>query len=187
MRKILITGGAGFIGTNAAFYFLNKGWKVTIADNFSRKGSKLNADWLRKKFLDESLLKIVEADVPRDAFELFKLVSGVEIVLHTAAQVAVTTSVLKPFSDFEINCRGTLNVLEAVRSAGHKPIVIYTSTNKVYGNLKNAACSEEATRYVYRDRPYGISEDEPLDFYSPYGCSKGSADQYAFMVPINSE
>jgi CDP-paratose 2-epimerase len=178
MKNILITGGAGFIGANAAFYFLKKGWRVIIADNFSRKGARINADWLRKEFPDESLLKIIEADIPCDAFELFKLVTKADVVLHTAAQVAVTTSVTKPFSDFEINCRGTLNILEAVRSAGHKPIVIYTSTNKVYGNLKNVEFSEETSRYVFQNRPYGISEEEPLDFYSPYGCSKGAADQY---------
>lgn len=178
MKRILITGGVGFIGTNAAAYFLNKGYHVTAIDNFSRKGSRANANWLLNEFKNEPRLEIIKIDVTRDISKLFRIISETDVILHAAAQVAVTTSIENPFLDFEINLKGTLNVLEAARASARVTAFIFTSTNKVYGSLKDISFIEEATRYAYRDKPEGISEKEPLDFHSPYGCSKGAADQY---------
>lgn len=174
--NILITGGAGFIGSNACEYFLNKGEKVTILDNFSRKGSRNNVDWLKKNF--HRGLRIIEADVRYDPLTIYKEVERADSVIHLAGQVAVTTSVQKPREDFEINALGTLNLLEAVRVSKSKPIFINASTNKVYGKMDNVRVKELKTRYYYRDYPNGIGEDFPVDFHSPYGCSKGAADQY---------
>ncbi len=176
-KRILITGGAGFIGANAANYFLKKGYCVTIADNFSRPGSRINARWLRGNHSDK-VLKIIPADISRDLLVLLGLVRDADIILHMAAQVAVTTSVENPVLDFEANCRGALNVMEAVRFSGRKPIIIYTSTNKVYGNLEDVSIKEMAKRYCFSNKPFGIDEAQNLDFHSPYGCSKGAADQY---------
>jgi CDP-paratose 2-epimerase len=174
--KIAIIGGAGFIGINTVYSFIKKGYQVTVVDNLSRKGSEYNLRELQKKH-----------DVPfhhidiRDAAKLtdfFQSEKGFDAVLLLAGQVAVTTSVTNPREDFEINALGTFNVLEAIRVSGEKPLVLYTSTNKVYGKMEDLAIEEFDTRYNYRDLKTGIAESRQLDFYSPYGCSKGAGDQY---------
>lgn len=173
---ILITGGAGFIGSNLAHHHLSNGEDVVIFDNLSRPGVARNLDWLRVTHGDRHLTHL-QADI-RDASAVADAVARADVVYHFAAQVAVTTSVAEPRTDFEVNALGTFNVLEGARLAGHKPILIFTSTNKVYGGMEDVAIVEEETRYRYRDYPQGITEARPLDFHSPYGCSKGAADQY---------
>jgi len=173
-KKLLITGGAGFIGTNSANYFADHDYEVTIFDNFMRYGTKDNVDWLLSK---HPHIQIIKGDI-RKASEISKAVPGHDVVLHLAAQVAVTTSVTDPRTDFEINALGTFNVLEAVRKLKSKPIVIYSSTNKVYGGMEDIEIIEENKQYRYKDYKFGISENMALDFHSPYGCSKGAADQY---------
>lgn len=173
-NKVLITGGAGFIGSNLADYLLRRDYDVTLFDNFVREGTKSNADWLVQKY---PLMKIVAGDV-RNEKDLLPAVEGKDVVIHLAAQVAVTTSVVDPRTDFDINALGTFNLLEAVRKNGRKPIVIFSSTNKVYGGMENVKIIEKKTRYAYQNLPFGVSEKEMPDFHSPYGCSKGAADQY---------
>lgn len=173
-NRLLITGGAGFIGSNLASYFLKKGYEVTIFDNFARFGTRENALWLKSLYPS---LKMVKGDI-RKRREIKKAVVGKDIVFHLAAQVAVTTSIIDPITDFDINALGTFNVLDTIREVGHKPIVIFSSTNKVYGGMENIKIVKRKKRYIYKDLPYGISEKENLDFHSPYGCSKGAADQY---------
>ena len=174
--KVFITGGAGFIGCNLADTHLRRGHGVVIFDNLSRKGTDGNLAWLREQHGDR--LTFVQGDI-RD-FDTLRaaLPPDAEQVYHMAGQVAVTTSVSNPREDFDINALGTFNVLEAVRNAAPQAVLFYASTNKVYGGLEAASVVENETRYRYRDHPYGISEDQPLDFHSPYGCSKGSGDQY---------
>lgn len=178
MRTLLITGGAGFIGTNVAVYFLDRGWRVTIFDDLSRKGSGENLRWLAEKYPTGWTfyrINIVGGAAERNFFA--KKAGEADVILHAAAQVAVTSSVVDPVFDFETNARGTLNVLEAARKSPRKPIVIFTSTNKVYGELEHLEIGERERRYIFADK-LGVSENEPLDFHSPYGCSKGAADQY---------
>lgn len=172
--RILITGGGGFIGVNTAEYFLDKGHSVSIYDNLSRKNVKNNLDFLTRRFPDT---EIIEKDV-RDFESLKKNVEGKDIVFHFAGQVAVTSSVENPRQDFESNALGTFNVLEAVRLSKSKPVIVYSSTNKVYGGLEDLEVVEKKSRYAFKDLPFGISEERCLDFHSPYGCSKGAADQY---------
>ncbi|MDF1515074.1 MAG: GDP-mannose 4,6-dehydratase [Anaerolineae bacterium] len=171
----LVTGGAGFIGSNYVHRLLNRGESVTVYDNLSRKGAIRNLAWLLES--NPERLHFVQGDI-RDAALLTSIAAQAEIIIHLASQVAVTTSVLHPREDFEINALGTFNVLEAARLSPSRPAVIYASTNKVYGGMEHLAVNEEATRYAYRDLPDGISEEFPLDFHSPYGCSKGTGDQY---------
>lgn len=171
--KVLITGGIGFIGTNAAAYFLSKKHPVTILDNFSRKGSTDNAKYLLKKY---PRVHIVEGDV-RNYSSLRTQVKKHEVVFHFAGQVAVTTSIENPRLDFENNLLGTFNVLEAARLSSHKPIIIDSSTNKVYGKIYRDI-KTKGKRYIDTNHEDGIAETEPLDFYSPYSCSKGASDQY---------
>jgi CDP-paratose 2-epimerase len=175
MQSILITGGCGFIGCNAAAYFMKKGWKVTLLDNLSRAGTEKNLDWLKTQG-DFVFLKY---DI-RHAEEMNKTFrnSKYDFVLHLAAQVAVTTSVQNPREDFEINAMGTLNLLEAIRIYNPEAFVLYASTNKVYGKLEYLKVINRNGRYQYLDRPSGVDENCYLDFHSPYGCSKGAADQY---------
>lgn len=174
-KNILIIGGAGFIGINSAKYFLDKNWEVTIFDNFSRQGTRLNVELLKKTY---SQVKVVEGDIRYNFDKLKKLAEANDVFLHLAAQVAVTTSVKDPREDFEINALGTFNVLEAVRQSVKRPIVLYSSTNKVYGGLESMAVVEGTGRYDFKDLKKGVNEDVCLDFHSPYGCSKGAADQY---------
>jgi CDP-paratose 2-epimerase len=175
--KWIITGGCGFIGCHAAARFLAEGDRVVVVDNLSRAGAEANLAWLR----DRGVSEFIKADV-RDAGAIDHLLArhaDTDAVLHLAAQVAVTTSVVDPRADFEINSLGTFNVLEAVRrEAGGRPAVLYSSTNKVYGNLEHVRVVERRGRYEYLDRPFGVDESEPMDFHSPYGCSKGAGDQY---------
>ena len=173
--KILITGGAGFIGVNLARHLLRQNKDdVVILDNLSRPGSEKNLAWLQKIYPH---FKFIPADV-RDYQAVVSAVKEVDLIYHLAAQVAVTNSVVDPVTDFEINARGTLNLLEAVRKENPEAVFIFSSTNKVYGGLQNLALSEKANRYLFPDLPEGINEARNLDFYSPYGCSKGAADQY---------
>ena len=175
-RNFVITGGAGFIGSNYVARLLQRGENVTIYDNLSRGGAKTNLRWLRETYGERSF-RLVEGDV-RDSALLTSVINDADVVVHLAAQVAVTTSVIAPREDFEINALGTFNVLEAARASGRRPAVIYASTNKVYGGMENVGVVRDASRYRYRDLPAGISEEQPLDFHSPYGCSKGAGDQY---------
>jgi CDP-paratose 2-epimerase len=174
--KILITGGAGFIGANVAAHNLRLGHEVVIFDNLSRAGTNGNLSWLMRQ--SDGNLTCVPGDV-RDYTAVRAVMSrDIDIVYHLAAQVAVTTSVRDPRADFDINAVGTFNVLEAIRERAPDAIVVYASTNKVYGGMENVAIVEDDTRYRYRDLPRGISEEQLLDFHSPYGCSKGTGDQY---------
>ena len=175
---VLITGGAGFIGSNLAERLLSEPeTRVRIFDNLSRSGVMHNVKWLRS-LPGNRRLEIVKGDV-RDVRAVQQAVAGVSDIFHLAAQVAVTTSIDDPATDFAINAGGTLHVLEAARLAGRKPFVLYTSTNKVYGTLKRLSVETEGTHYQVSVRGFrGVDESEPLDFHSPYGCSKGTADQY---------
>ena len=170
--KILITGGAGFIGSNAADYFHKKKWKVFVIDNLSRNGAKINLARIKKK------VSFKFGDIKNKNFiNNFLKKTKPNVVLHCAGQVAVTTSIKNPREDFEINMLGTLNLLEAIRINNLKTKFIYTSTNKVYGNLSHIKTKIKKNRYVFK-KITGINENFNLDFHSPYGCSKGAADQY---------
>lgn len=172
----LITGGAGFIGSNYASRCIARGEDVVIFDNLSRSGSKRNLEWLKQTYGEKSFSLIV-GDV-RDAEAIKQAARNADRIVHLAAQVAVTTSVTDPRTDFEINANGTFNVLEAARASGRNPGFLYSSTNKVYGGMEDVRVVEKETRYDYADLPDGASEAQPLDFHSPYGCSKGCGDQY---------
>jgi CDP-paratose 2-epimerase len=172
---ILITGGAGFVGCNLADALLSSGERVVIADNFSRPGVDENARWLARRHGNR--LRVEEVDV-RDRDAVRPLVVGARQVYHLAAQVAVTAAVRDPREDLEVNLLGTFNVLEAARSARRRPAVLFTSTNKVYGALEQVAVERTTAGYRFVDLPHGVGESTPLDFHSPYGCSKGAADQY---------
>jgi CDP-paratose 2-epimerase len=173
--NILITGGAGFIGVNAALYFANNGWNVTVLDNLSRKGAEKNLRWLTR----QAPIVFEKTDI-RDTEEIERVVgrNKPDVLLHLAAQVAVTTSVENPREDFEINALGTFNVLEAVRQHSQNTFFINASTNKVYGKMEDFVVEERNGRYEYANLPLGVGEARNLDFHSPYGCSKGVADQY---------
>ncbi len=173
--QVLITGGAGFIGCNTAKSLGEAGWDVVVLDNLSRPGSEMNLDWLRRQLSFD----FVNADI-RNAQKVAEVIANghFDVVVHLAAQVAVTTSVLSPRLDFEINALGTLNVLEAIRCHSPNTILLNASTNKVYGQLSDVAVREGDTRYEFVHNSHGIAETQPLDFHSPYGCSKGAADQY---------
>jgi len=160
-RRILITGGAGFLGVNAAIHLIKEGWDVTLLDNLSRPGTERNLKWVLTRY--PTRVRFAKEDV-RDADALAQHVKDQDAILHLAGQVAVTTSLVDPNTDFDVNARGTLNVLEAVRNHNHDAPLVFASTNKVYGKLD------------HKDGP--CKETQPLDFHSPYGCSKGAADQY---------
>jgi CDP-paratose 2-epimerase len=172
----LVTGGAGFIGCNYAHRLLARGDAVIVYDNLSRYGADANVAWLREQHGADAFQLMVD-DV-RDADTLASAARDVDVIAHLAGQTAVTTSVRDPRDDFEQNALGTFNVLEAARNTSPSPIVLYASTNKVYGGMEDVAVLEEGTRYAYRDLPDGIPETQLLDFHSPYGCSKGAGDQY---------
>ncbi len=173
--KIFITGGAGFIGSNSAHHFLKQGHSVLIYDNLTRKGGPANLEWLRAQHGDK--VEVIQADI-RDYGALCQAITEADVVLHLASQVAVTTSVKNPREDFEINALGTFNVLEAVRNFAPDTAVLYSSTNKVYGGMEEVEIIEKEDCYAYANFPDGIPETYPLDFHSPYGCSKGAGDQY---------
>lgn len=174
--KYLVTGGAGFIGSNLTDTLLKRGDSVVVFDSLSRNGGKYNLEWLKQNHGDK--LTLVSGDMKSGYDLLLKLVRNVDVVIHLAAQVAVTTSVQNPRDDFEINALGTFNLLEAIRNSGNNPILIYSSTNKVYGGLEDLKIDEKPNRYEISNMKWGISEKRNLDFHSPYGCSKGAADQY---------
>jgi len=176
--RVLITGGCGFLGCNIAAGLVGRGREVLVMDNLSRPGSEQNAEWLKQRYGNSVAIEIADT---RDTEAVDELVSASDAVMHLAAQVAVTTSLDDPISDFEINGRGTLNILEAIRRHGPQIPIVFASTNKVYGKLldlpevrrvdgRNVPCDPRFTQ--------GVGEDAPLDLYSPYGCSKGAADQY---------
>lgn len=162
-KSVLITGGAGFIGCNLADYYLKTGAQVRILDNLSRPGVEANIRWLSNQPKAKNALKVIESDI-RDKKAVTAAVSGVDLICHEAGQTAVTTSLIDPREDFLVNAGGTMELLEAMRQVSPSAILIFASTNKVYGNLTG--------------REIPVNEREPLDFYSPYGCSKGTADQY---------
>ena len=172
---VLITGGAGFIGVNLADALIRRQTPITLFDNLSRPGSAVNLAWLRERHGDA--FRFLDGDV-RDREAVGAAVQGAHVVYHLAGQTAVTVSVQDPRADLDANVVGTVNVLEAARTSVEPPIVVYASTNKVYGALEQLPVVEDETRYRIVDPEVGISESQPLDFYSPYGCSKGAADQY---------
>lgn len=174
--QYLVTGGAGFIGSNYVNRLIKRGEAVTIYDNLSRSGSVRNLEWLKKENGAGSFELVVE-DI-RNIDALKKAAVNKTVIVHLAAQVAVTTSVINPRDDFEVNALGTFNSLEAARSLKKVPLFIYASTNKVYGGMEEIELQETATRYEYRSLKRGISESFPINFHSPYGCSKGCGDQY---------
>jgi CDP-paratose 2-epimerase len=174
----LITGGAGFVATNVADRLATAGRRVRLFDNLSRAGVERNVRWLLERHGDR--VEFIRGDV-RDEAAIQRAVRGVDQVFHFAAQVAVTTSLTDPFLDFEINARGTLNLLEAIRAGEQPPSLLFTSTNKVYGDLYDVPLRRRKSRYEPADERVlerGIGESRPLDFHSPYGCSKGAAEQY---------
>lgn len=172
--KILITGGCGFIGSNAALSFAQQGYEVVLLDNMSRRGSEDNRNWLLSAGID----RLHETDLRHaDCMASVMVTEKPDVVLHLAAQVAVTTSVNQPREDFDINALGTFNLLEAVRMHCPEAVLIYASTNKVYGDLNGLHLQEHENSYSLGGDG-GVTEEQPLDFHSPYGCSKGAADQY---------
>lgn len=174
-ERVLITGGAGFIGCNLADRLILMGKRVVVLDNLSRQGAERNLLWLRERH--GRAFEFVHADLRRQD-DVQEALAGVDAVYHLAAQTAVTLSLRDPRRDFEDNLLGTFNVLEAARRSPRRPIVVYASTNKVYGALENVPVLELETRYAFAGLARGIDESFPLDFHSPYGCSKGAADQY---------
>jgi CDP-paratose 2-epimerase len=176
-RSVVIFGGAGFIGSNLAHRLLTEtDAKIHIFDNLSRPGVKHNLAWLQQIAGNSGRLRITIGDVRNERMVEQAMRYATE-VYHFAAQVAVTGSITDPLFDFDVNLRGTLNILEAARKAPNPPFILFTSTNKVYGDLGNPPLAADESRYRFVDRN-GISESQPLDFHSPYGCSKGAADQY---------
>ena len=174
----LITGGAGFIGTNLASRLLSEGKRVMIYDSLFRDGVEENLQWLQKKYGDKLIIQI--SDI-REKRILDQCVRNASEIFHFSAQVAVTTSLTNPLHDFQVNLQGTFNLLEAIRRSPHQPPLLFTSTNKVYGNLNDVEMIPNETRYHPSDKEIennGIDEGRSLDFHSPYGCSKGAADQY---------
>ena len=175
-KHYLITGGAGFIGSNYVQRLLERSEQVTIYDNLSRPGAALNLKWLSQGHSDGAF-ELIVGDV-RDVALLTATARSADVIVHLAGQVAVTTSVTHPREDFECNALGTFNVLEAARLSGRNPNILYASTNKVYGGMEEVRVLEKDTRYEYADYPLGMPESINLDFHSPYGCSKGAGDQY---------
>ena len=175
-RNYLITGGAGFIGSNYTQRLIQRDEHVTIFDNLSRAGAPRNVAWLEDQF-GKDAFRLIVGDV-RNADQLAEAAKDADVFVHLAGQVAVTTSVINPRDDFEANAIGTFNALEAARLSQRDPIFIYSSTNKVYGGMDDVELVEEATRWLYRDLAKGCAESQSLDFHSPYGCSKGTGDQY---------
>jgi CDP-paratose 2-epimerase len=172
--RILITGGCGFIGTHAVHRWADR-HEILALDNLSRRGSECNLDWLRAQYpLAFRRIDIRDAEEVAAAVRTFRP----DVVLHLAAQVAVTTSVIDPGVDFAVNALGTFNVLEGVRRHAPEATLLYSSTNKVYGGMEEVGVELRDGRYAYAHHEHGVDEAQPLDFHSPYGCSKGAGDQY---------
>lgn len=176
--KILVMGGCGFLGSNLAAHGIEQGYEVTVFDNLSRMGASQNLEWLNN-LQGKGSVQFVHGDV-RNKNDVDRTISqgNFEIIFHLAGQVAMTTSLADPYKDFQINAMGTLHMLDAVRRYSPKTIVLFSSTNKVYGDLEQYHYQETETRYICTEWPDGFDETVPLDFRSPYGCSKGTADQY---------
>ena len=173
--KLLVVGGCGFLGSNLASHGIKEGYDVTVFDNLSRLGASSNLEWLRT--LGD--FRFVHGDTRnRNDVEHIIREGQFDAVFHLAGQVAMTTSIADPYKDFETNTMGTLNVLDAIRLYSPHTVMTFSSTNKVYGDLEQYTYDETDTRYVCREFPDGYDESVPLDFRSPYGCSKGAADQY---------
>lgn len=178
MTTNLVTGGAGFVGTNMAHRLLSDGERVVVLDDLSRPGVERNLRWLRANH--SKGLEVVQGDV-RDAADVRRAARDADRVFHFAAQVAVTTSVTHPVHDYSVNLGGTVTLLEELRRRSEPPPLLFTSTNKVYGKLAGLAVAQQGERYEPTDpqvREIGVGEQWPLQFASPYGCSKGGADQY---------
>lgn len=173
--KILVVGGCGFLGSNLASYGIANGYEITVFDNLSRYGAATNLEWLRSM----GEVQFVHGDT-RNRNDVDNIIKNgqFDAVFHLAGQVAMTTSITDPYKDFETNTMGTLNVLEAIRNYSPDTVMMFSSTNKVYGDLEQYTYTETDTRFVCEEWPNGFDESAPLDFRSPYGCSKGAADQY---------
>ena len=185
--RLLITGGAGFIGCNLAARGIRLRCEVTVLDNLSRAGATHNLKWLQSL----GKLKFIKADVrDKNGLESLFRSQQFDAIFHQAGQVAVTTSVQDPINDFDVNAAGTLNLLEAIRLSEQTPLFVFASTNKVYGTLSSAPVVESNDRYGFRELKHGVPEGMSLDFHTPYGCSKGAADQYVIdyrrMYGLNS-
>ncbi len=176
---VMVIGGAGFVGYHVAKKFLSDGHVVHVVDNLSRNGARANYLALQTEFLDNERLVFRHADI-RNFADVRSLLESTQpdLLIHEAAQVAVTTSVVNPRLDFEINALGTFNVLEAVRLASPETFFVFASTNKVYGGMEELPVIEDHNRFQFKNLPQGVNEAQPLDFHSPYACSKGAADQY---------
>ena len=185
--KYLITGGLGFLGSNLSNEVIRRNEELFILDNFFRKGCNQNLNWLRKKGSFEFLY----GDI-RNINDVESIIREInpDVIFHVAGQVAMTTSLKDPRLDFEVNTLGTINILESVRKFSSNSSIIYTSTNKVYGDLEYLEYIEKDTRYISKKYPRGFTESLSLNFQSPYGCSKGAADQYildyARMFDLNT-
>lgn len=177
-KRVVVIGGAGFIGTNLVLKLLEEGHRVTVVDNLSRKGTEHNLAYIQRAPNAPSHLTFHRLDITDDHRALIPVLEGSDAVFLLAAQVAVTTSLVDPLHDFRTNAQGSIHVLEAIRACQSRPVCVYASTNKVYGHLDLPSLKAEATRYVADISATGIPETQPLDFYSPYGCSKGAADCY---------
>ena len=173
--KLLVIGGCGFLGSNLAAHGIQNGDKVTVFDNLSRFGSAQNLEWLRS--LGD--FEFIHGDTRnKNDVEIVIKEGQFDTIFHLAGQVAMTTSIANPYKDFQVNTMGTVNMLDSVRKYSPHTAVLYSSTNKVYGDLEQYTYEETPTRYVCKEFPNGFDESVPLDFRSPYGCSKGAADQY---------
>jgi CDP-paratose 2-epimerase len=175
---VLVTGGAGFIGTNLTAGLVEDGARVVVLDNLARRGSEQNLRWLLETYGDA--IRFDLGDV-RDGDAVRSALTGADRVFHLAAQVAVTTSLDDPLDDFDVNLRGTVTLLEELRRLTEPPFLLFTSTNKVYGRLPDLELVRDGDSWLPADpeiRVHGLSETRPLDFCTPYGCSKGAADQY---------
>ena len=173
--KVIITGGCGFLGSNVASDLLSKDVSLLVLDNLCREGSANNLEWLKTK--GDFIFEKCDVRDYQKCISIFKYFRP-DVIFHFAGQVAMTTSILNPKDDFEINTLGTINLLEACRLVSPNCFFIYSSTNKVYGDLNQILFHEKDKRYLSKDYPIGLPESIPLNFHSPYGCSKGAADQY---------
>lgn len=173
--KYLITGGCGFIGSNLAAEVLKRGEELVVFDNLFRFGSSINLDWLKK----QGEFKYYPFDIRNsNDVEIVIKEEQPDVIFHLAGQVAMTTSISNPRLDFETNAMGTFNLLDSIRKHAPNAMVLYSSSNKVYGDFEDLTFEENETRYVCKEYPSGFDESTPLNFHSPYGCSKGTADQY---------
>lgn len=173
--KILITGGCGFLGSNLASYGVKNGYDITVFDNLSRMGAYNNLEWLKKL----GKVTFINGDT-RNKNDIENVIKNGQFdsVFHLAGQVAMTTSISDPYKDFQTNAMGAVNLLDSIRKYSPETSVFFSSTNKVYGDLEDYTYEETETRYKCKEYPNGFDEKVPLDFRSPYGCSKGAADQY---------